>query len=907
MADPDEPSRETEKREAGTVMLDWRLLTHEEREAFETTVRFVTGRLREAETIEWALGLRPHDRGERAGTLRVMEKAREEGLDEPWTSAWALIEESWLAFDAPDPDGVRPALVARRLAAGDRSGALVEAIDALVAPRLRVEPKDPRERSRRRRKSHRDLVRATLTSGRLVKPRDLGLSGVKEIGFLTAVANALESSMRYGMDAGRRIGWDGGEQLWPLGELYAIEYSDQKNDADEFHRGIAPVVKLLYGIVRFLAELDAEAASSFVRGWGLQRSTLDVRLWAAAAKSPVLASAREVGAFLSGLDDRRFWDLHVHPEIATLRARRYSELDPQTQTAIALRLRRKPPRSHWPRGAEGQRVEEAREFWAARELRRIEVCNGGLPEQAAAWLSSRIDRFGELDGMQLDEGFLEGPKAEWIGEAAPDRRYDSLRGEARLRALEGAWASQTNHWRRDPARSWLRGEENTRETLNDLNSLGGRSDEFPAVWNHFGMAHAPTDDAERNRREVALVLRLLRGLSVGTIRRAIQGLSEWLSTWAEAIVLVAGWEETWLRIWPEAVSVTNAYYKDDDEGNLSVVVSGGNPDAPMDLDVVNTEAGQLVGVFLQACPTITHDEQDPFEELAGLREVRDALVGSHGQALLIARHRLTAALHYFVRADEAWAKANLIDPLVAHNPNAIALWRAVSSRVLRQDVLKLIGHHVADRVTGRELDRDTKSRLLRSLVGESLGAFLEQRKPAVAHARLHQTLRLLDDELRSSAAVVVVDFMEQVGGVQGRTAAEVFSKAGMPFLEEVWPRDRSLVTPGVAKAFAELPVASGSAFASAVHAVRSLLVPFDCYGLMDFGFATSRTDRAGLELIKDEAKARALLELLDATVGTDEDAVVPYDLSDALSQIESVERRLADTRPFRRLATAARR
>lgn len=898
-------------------MLDQRSLTHEEYEAFQATIMFLTGRVRDLGTIEWALGLRPHDRGARAGVIRVLQKTREQGLDDPWTSAWALIEESWLAVDSPYSDGVGAALVARRLASGDRSGALVEAIGALVAPRLRVEPKDPRERrGRARRKSHRDLVRATLISGRLVKPRDLGLSGVKDIGFLTAVANVLEGSMRYGMDAGRRIGWDGGEQLWQLGDLYTIEYSEQKDDADEFHKGIAPVVKLLCGVVRQLAELDAEAASPFVRGWGLQRSTLDVRLWAAAAKDPTLASAREVGAFLLGLDDRRFWDLHVHPEIAALRARRYSELEPETQTAIALRLCRKPPRSHWPRGADADRVEEGREFWAARELRRIEVCKGRLPEQAAAWLSSRVDRFGELDGMQLDEGFLEGPKAEWIGEALPDRRYDSLRGEARLRALEAAWAAQTDPWRRDPARSWLREEENARETLNDLNALEGRCDEFPAVWNHFGMAHAPTDNAERNRREAGSVLALLKGLSFNTIRKAIQGVSTWLSTWGEVVVRVAGWEETWLRVWPEAVAATNAYYQDDDEGNLSVVVSGGDPDAPMDLDVVNTEAGHLVGVFLQACPTITHDERNPFEEQAGLREVRDAIVASQGQALLIARHRLTAALQYFVRADEAWAKGNLIDPLVADNPNTLALWRAVSSRVLREDVLRLIGRHVADRVSDparpdrqqrRELDRDTRRRLLRSLVGESLGAFVEQREPAVAHARLHQVLRLVDDELRSSAAHVVVDFIEQVGRTQGRTAADVFSKAGTPFLEQVWPRDKSRVTPGVAKAFAELPVASGDGFAVAASAVSSLLVPFDCYALLDFGFGTARTDGTGLELIKDEANARALLELLDATVGPDDDAVVPYDLSDALSQIESAAPRLADSRLFRRLATAARR
>ena len=500
-----------------------------------------------------------------------------------------------------------------------------------------------------------------------------------------------------------------------------------------------------------------------------------------------------------------------------------------------------------------------------------------------------------------------GARAGWIGEAPPDRRYDSLRGETRLRALERAWGAKTDHWRGDPARSWLREGRNSRDTLDDLNTGDIRPDEYPALWNQFGMAHAPTEDAECNRCEAETVLALVRQLSLGTIQQAIQGVSEWFNAWSQVVVGVDGWEETWLRVWPAAVSATNAYYKDDDEGNLSVVVSGGGPDAPMDLDVVNTEAGHLVGVFLQACPTLESDERNPFEKNVELGRVRDELVRAQGQALLIARHRLTAALHYFVRADEAWAKANLVDPLVADSANTPALWRAVSSRVLRRDVLKLIGRHVAERATDRELDGDTRRRLLRSLVGEALGAFLEHREPAVEHARLHQVLRLVEDEMRSSAAHVVVDFIEQVGDMQGRNAGDVFLTAGSRFLEEVWPRDRSLVTPGVAKAFAELPAASGEAFAAAVDAVMSLLVPFDCYMLMDFGFGTARTEGEGLELIGDQAKARAFLNLLDVTVGSDEDATVPYDLSDALAHVESIDRRLAESRQFRRLATAARR
>jgi len=62
-----------------------------------------------------------------------------------------------------------------------------------------------------------------------------------------------------------------------------------------------------------------------------------------------------------------------------------------------------------------------------------------------------------------------------------------------------------------------------------------------------------------------------------------------------------------------------------------------------------------------------------------------------------------------------------------------------------------------------------------------------------------------------------------------------------------------------------------------------------------------------LAVINDEAKARALLKLLDLTVGTSEGAVIPHDLTDALDQILTVDPALSTNSVFRRLATAARR
>ena len=62
-----------------------------------------------------------------------------------------------------------------------------------------------------------------------------------------------------------------------------------------------------------------------------------------------------------------------------------------------------------------------------------------------------------------------------------------------------------------------------------------------------------------------------------------------------------------------------------------------------------------------------------------------------------------------------------------------------------------------------------------------------------------------------------------------------------------------------------------------------------------------------LAMIDDEAKAKALLCLLDRTVGTEENATIPYDLGDALAQVRGVAPNLARTPEYRRLETEARR
>jgi len=120
--------------------------------------------------------------------------------------------------------------------------------------------------------------------------------------------------------------------------------------------------------------------------------------------------------------------------------------------------------------------------------------------------------------------------------------------------------------------------------------------------------------------------------------------------------------------------------------------------------------------------------------------------------------------------------------------------------------------------------------------------------------------------------------------------------------------ERSDRTHGVARvALADLPATAQEEFVDAVNTIERFLVPFQCWSMIEYGLYGEEDHRPKLDRINDRTKAEAFLRLLDHTIGTAESSVIPHDLANALDQINRVAPNLAESRIFRRLATAARR
>jgi hypothetical protein len=731
--------------------------------------------------------------------------------------------------------------------------------------------------------------------------------------FLCELADALEASVRYGIGAIRRFESES-PRTWRLGQLYRVypvtvsgEDGDEA-DPDRFNHGIAPSVKLLYLVLTCVATKDPEAVKRVIAGWNTEGSPIFRRLWAALARDASLVSSDVVEKFLATSTDEVFWQLDEFPEVAELRALRFGELSEPGAEEVASRIMRLPPKNQWPSQLRGQKLRQVRCYWALRELKRIQIAGHRMPQKASKWYNENLRDASELQLMStIDEGFPEGIRVRWSGTKA-DLTFDALIGVARLDALENALGAERT-FDDNPSGSayqWLGLRGRLSGLVADFENAP-QPGNYVLVWDALGRARPEDDndsDAEAKVSLATRVLKLISALPVTTLKHSGRGISAWLDAWKAFATNAALLYEVWFQLWPVAVALTN-----EDKDVIEFDSAWEDGERGNNIDTLNNPAGHLVGVFLKFTPELK-DVPKPFE-VEQLRRMREQIVSAPGRAGLIGQYRLIEHLPWMLAADAEWTRANLVRLVKAGDRRSFILFKALSWRA-QFAAVREIGPEMAAAAVDPRADRATRKAMAWTLVAYVLNCFWQDKDSDVPLPSVQQMLRLCDDEVRAHSANVLKQFVDEVAAGRGEEGAEpvkaelVFEKAISPALITVWPQERSLSTPGVARAFADLPAACASSFAEAVAGVERFIVPFDAWSMLEFGFHGADDGAPKLGRIDGEKKAAAFLQLLDLSVGSGEGAVVPYDLASALDQIQSVAPSLREDQRYRRLAALSR-
>ena len=899
----------------------WPNLTESERYLFQAICAFLNGRLNKKETIDWALTIGSQDKISKLALIETLERSDILKLSEPWQSAWQFILEniknSYTYLDNSFP----VYQISKRLGNGDRSNLIISEIVELVRARIKVKALSTLElKYTKQQKSPRvvrDLFSISLTSGKLIDPAKIILD-VLEPSFLLSLAQALDAAVYEGLISAKRIGWDNRQNFWRLGELKSVEFiKNDQDDPDAYHHGIAPSVKLLFSAVSKLKEVDLGKGVEFARRWKFQDSPVYLRLWAALSLDARIYDSDALGDALIKMDDFIFWNMHEKfPEISKLTIKRFSDLSTFNQNQLIARIVQGPPKKLWAKDSNTEQLKIAKLKMSWKFLQKIQKEDFEFSEIIKKSLSialKKLPDFGKLD----EDDILVNTEFRRIP-SDPDSKYDFLDGNQRLRALETALNTSRTYWELDPARgaqNWIQDHINQQKLIKDIECSENGATDYPNVWEKFSWANSPDIQAKNsvasNKKNARIISNNLIKLSDISIKVAINGIAHWISSWEKYLSGIDNGLKLWLKVWPIALEAMNTIQTQTEDESLDILsATSSTIEEVKNIDTLNNPVGKLVGYFLVNCPTIKDGEVNIFSRRKNLKMMRDKVISAKGNAGLITRHRLLESLPYFLRADEKWAKAYLLNPLIKDSGQSIALWQAIARSRLSFDLLKIIGEQMAEKATNRLLSRDTRKALVFKLIVDCLYSFYENREPAIPYNRMGQLIRTLDDEVRVFAADILSKFINDLAAEQNDSnrnilAERLFNEAVKPFLAKVWPQERSLSMPGISKALSDLPASSVGAFVEAVDAIEPYLIPFDCWSLYELGFRDKNWD-TNFSLINGAKKAEALLKLLDRIVGTADSAVIPSDLSDALEVIKKVSPNLIESVAYRRLITAGR-
>ena len=904
-------------------------LSLEERQVFDATQSFIEERLHRREILDWALKLGENQHTERLAVRSMFAHPMNKEVKEPWLSAWRWLIEKWVRAAPRDRQGLGKYWIADRIRRGERSNTLLKEIVELVRPWVEVEARgqwEDAENSGRVRKLG-DLVVLRLTSGDLIRPSELGLEGVSDIDFLCDLADKLDAVVCDGLRLGRRLGWDDKRGLWRLGDLrraYLVdpaEMEEEGNEPDQFHRGIAPSVKLLSAIVPLIAAQRLEAARGLVERWLSRNTPVHVRMWAVAARSADLVPTRKVYSFLAATTQRQFWNQNIYPEIAELRAIRFGGFTATQKARIIKRLLQQPPASHWPSTLAAKQLNGVRVFWTLRELRRIELGGGALPQNATQWMAALLGSHPEISKMsRVTEGFDGGP---WSGllPSSPDFSYDELSDDSLLLSLNKALSSGQFAHSNESAYDWLRLEGKAERVVAALRATSDHGAAYTHVWEALGWAMpsgthlAPASAAQTLDKQVlgGQVLRMLLSLPNSTTASAIDGITHWLSDWDSLIAPSSAALEVISRLWPVAAEVTNRRHGEGNAGGGVAKPPDRDPYEQMSVDVVASPAGQLARLFGSLCPTVRSGDR-PFEEDRELAVLRDQMASTEGYAGLLACYVFVRNLAWHLAADPRWAQTNLVARLLTKEASSLPYWHSVSTQsTIYRPFMVVLGERQAEVSSDQRLSADVRAALARNLTYSTLFDYWESRPLAVAEPVIQQMLRSVDDFVRSEVADVPERFLKERVGEQkdepsgAPDPALLFFRTIEPFFRKIWPLELSLATPGVARALASLPAACGSAAADAYAVIERFIVPFETWTLMDFGIVRMEGGGERIIGISDADQASAILSLVDRAIGYAEDARVPRDLHYLLDHVRNIAPALERSRTFERLQTLTRR
>ncbi|MBZ2189522.1 SIR2 family protein [Alcanivorax sp. JB21] len=800
---------------------------------------------------------------------------REEDLDEKARHVWSLILECHR--DARNRDwGESWFHLNRRIAKEGWTGSVLRDLDRALQPRLAMaqplgvrRSKPPPERW-----AETNIEDVVMFEVKLLDMHGQGLDVPDEM--ISDVLRILEYQISAA--SGTLTDLDVASFATPT------VYPGREMDDGEGDLSSVEVLILFVKIYDRLVALDPDLAKVHAMTWDQGDKYFFRKLKLYALSKPNVFSAVRAVEVLMSFDQESFWDFGVARELLFLVEDRWPEFSVADKDRLAERLLAGPDqRFYWADGA----YPEIRDGIIARYGRYLQLKGCGLSEPHSAALEKIISDIPDWDdSLAVSTVAQYGLHIGWVGtDESPAAILDLPVGEivAMAKVKTGLERGFGNFNEERPFTGLVK--INPRKALAAL-TAAARSGEYPAAFWSALIAEMPKETSPRFK---LLYLHRLRNLPCPVVVELRYVLGRWLGRNFTAAIELD--EQLALQLYDHIVDCVLAA---GDEVSRSA--TGGVLQVGESLErstrtydqAINAPLGMCAEALIQAVLGETQEKGSSVPDHIKLRLERLFSAGGEGanHAVAICMRRLNRLMH----VDPAWTEVRLLPMLAFDHPATEPAWSGFLHTsgvpspqlvvLLKPLLLKLYPWIEAFYWKADVSDAP-------ALWLAHMCVFAEGEACGLTQKEMKSALRRMSDGVRSH----VIFWLCEVGGSKD----DGWNRVVIPFIENVWPRERKFRTGSSSLSWIRLLARAEGDFPAVYSAVKRFLVPFE-----GGSHALHRFMRGGME--SDPITVRypdATLDFMN-TVTPQTLTRAPYDLPKILALIAEAKPDLtADPRYLR--------
>lgn len=660
-------------------------------------------------------------------------------------------------------------------------------------------------------------------------------------------------------------------------------YPNREVDGREHVTKAAEVMEWFVELLKRLSETRPDLAQAHATIWPETDRFFFRKLKLYAFSKKNVFEADQVAKGVLSFDQIAFWDIDVVRELLFVLVDRWAEFSQENRDRLIDRMLNGPEQlSHWS----DEEFPRIRDEFTARYARYLELQGCDLAADRSERLAKMIRSIPRWnDGWATSTVTERGSPVRFVGtDENPEVVLDLPMNEIIARAKDDLKRDFGSFTEKRPFTGLVK--TNPRKALSAL-TLAGKADDYPqAFWSSM-INDLPEDISPRLRR--ILLYRLIR-LPHAVIEKLRHTLGRWLETNLDTILDFdesLGW-----AVFDHVVDGILSGGAEAAESGLGEASFSGEV-----LERSRRTHGHAINGPLGMCAEALYRAVPGEKQEAGslvpehIKSRVERLFAAPGEGSDHAVSVTMSKLNWLMFVDPEWAEGRLVPMLAFDHPASEPAWNGFlhSNRVLwppLAEVIKPLLLELFPWIEGFSWDRD-----LSKVAAQWLGwmrVFHPDEPTGLSGKEMRAVLRAMSDDTRNQFVFWL--------GLVGQKNDGGWAKLVIPFINEVWPRERRYRTSASMRAWIGLLDDTGDSFPAVYEAVKKFLVPVETNDHPFYRFTREINDEEPITARYPEATLDLMNRVTPQAL-----ARPPYELPKVLALIAETDLELTSDERYLRL------